>query len=316
VNPALEGEPIAGGRVLVTGAAGMLGSQLLLDAPGSCLAVGTDLTAARDGAPEVELVGLDLTDEAVVRDLFARETFTGVIHAAAYTAVDLAEEEHALARAVNARAPEVVAEACAAAGIPMVLVSTDFVFDGEKKTPYLEDDAVAPLSVYGATKLEGEERATIAHPDGLTIARTQWLYGPRGRHFPGTMLTLAESRDELSVVDDQIGAPTSTLELSPALWDLLERGERTSGAGGGIYHAACGGEGSWCDFAKSTFLLAGLDPDRVHPCTTDQFPRPAKRPAHSVLDCSRLTALRGTAMLTWKQALARFFASHLDRSLP
>lgn len=264
----------------------------------------------------VELVGVDLTSEADVQALFGCETFTGVIHAAAYTAVDQAEEEPELARAVNAHAPELVAEACAAKGIPMVLVSTDFVFDGEKGAPYVEDDSVAPLSVYGATKLEGEERARAAHPGGLTIARTQWLYGPRGRHFPGTMLTLAESRDELSVVDDQVGAPTSTLELSPALWDLLERGERTSGPGGGIYHAACGGQGSWCDFAKATFELAGLDPMRVKPCTTEQFPRPARRPAHSVLNCTRLSDLRGVPMPTWKQALARFFSLHLDRSLP
>ena len=301
--------------MLVTGAAGMLGSQLLLDAPGSCCAVGTDLGPARYGAPVVEFPGLDLTDEAAVADLFARETFTGVIHAAAYTAVDLAEEEEELARAVNARAPEVVAEACAAAGIPMVLVSTDFVFDGEKTAPYLEDDPVAPLSVYGATKLEGELRASAAHPAGLTIARTQWLYGPRGRHFPGTMLTLAESREELSVVDDQVGAPTSTLVLGPVLWELLARGARVD-SGAGIYHTACAGEGSWCDFARATFLLAGLDPERVQPCTTDQFPRPARRPAHSVLDCSRLAALRGEPLPSWKQALAHFFSLHLDRSLP
>lgn len=301
--------------MLVTGAAGMLGSQLLLDAPGSCHAVGTDLHAAPDGNPELEFVGLDLCDEAVVKDFFARETFTGVIHAAAYTAVDLAEEQRDVARAVNARAPELVAEACAARGIPMVLVSTDFIFDGEKGAPYLEDDPVGPLSVYGATKLEGEQRAAAALPDGLTIARTQWLYGPRGKHFPGTMLTLAESRDQLRVVDDQVGTPTSTLELSPALWDLLARGERVDGPGGGIYHAACEGHGSWCDFAKATFELAGLDPGRVHPCTTEEFPRPARRPRKSTLDCSRLTSLRGAPLPTWKQALARFFSLHLDRSL-
>lgn len=305
---------LEGGRVLVTGAAGMLGSQLMLDAPGACMPVGTDLVAAADGAPEVEFVGIDLCDEAAVRDFFERETFTGVIHAAAYTAVDVAEEEQDLARAVNARAPELVAQACADHGIPMVLVSTDFVFDGTKGEPYLEDDTIGPLSVYGATKLEGEQRAAAAHPGGLSIARTQWLYGPRGRHFPGTMLTLAESRDSLKVVADQIGAPTSTLELSPALWDILERGERISGDGGGIYHAACAGSGSWCDFAKATFELGGLDPERINPCSTDEFPRPAVRPKHSVLDCSRLSALRGAPLLHWKQALQTFFTLHLEQA--
>ena len=299
-------DPVHGGRVLVTGAAGMLGSQLLLDAPGDCMAVGTDLAAAPDGSPEVALVGVDLSSAEEVARLFASETFTGVIHAAAYTAVDKAEEEPEVASRVNALAPELVAGACAEAGIPMVLVSTDFVFDGTKGASYVEDDEVAPLSVYGATKLDGERRALAACPAGVTVARTQWLYGPRGRHFPGTMLGLAESHDTLTVVDDQRGIPTSTLELSPALWDLLERGER-----GVIYHAACEGAGTWCDFAKATFELAGLDPSRVQPCTTDQFPRPATRPADSVLDCSRLTALRGAPMLTWKQALARFFSLHL-----
>jgi len=299
-------DPVHGGRILVTGAAGMLGSQLLLDAPGDCMSVGTDLNAAPDGSPLVELVGVDLCDADAVGELFTKERFTGVIHAAAYTAVDLAEEQADLARKVNALAPQLVAAACAKAGIPMVLVSTDFVFDGEKGAKYVEDDSTAPLSVYGATKLEGEQLALAAHPTGVTVARTQWLYGPRGRHFPGTMLGLAESRDQLKVVDDQRGIPTSTLELSPALWDLLERGER-----GAIYHAACEGDGTWCDFAKATFELAGLDPERVSPCATDEFPRPARRPADSVLDCSRLTALRGEPMLHWKQALARFFSLHL-----
>jgi len=306
---ALTNEKLAGGRVLVTGAAGMLGSQLLLDAPGSCMAVGTDLGSALDGSPEVEFVGVDLTDESAVVDLFARERFTGVIHAAAYTAVDKAEEESQLARAVNSRAPEIVAEACRAAQIPMVLVSTDFIFNGKKGAPYLEDDPVAPLSVYGETKLEGEERARIGHPDGLSVVRTQWLYGPRGNHFPGTMLRLAKTNKLLNVVDDQRGAPTSTLELSPALWDVLALGARDQS---GVYHASCEGDGTWFDFARATFDLGGLDPARVSPCSTAEFPRPAVRPTESVLDCSRLTALRTGPMLTWKQALARFFTLHMS----
>ncbi|MEO0651236.1 MAG: sugar nucleotide-binding protein, partial [Planctomycetota bacterium] len=224
------------GRVLVTGAAGMLGSQLLLDAPEGFEAVGADRNPTPEGNPEIALVGHDLTDRAAVERLFADAgELVGVIHPAAYTAVDKAEEEPDLARAVNGAAAGLVAEQCAARGIPLVLVSTDFVFDGESERPYRETDEPSPRSVYGSTKLEGEQAAQAAHPAGTAIARTQWLYGPRGGHFPATMLRLASERDTLKVVHDQVGSPTSTLELSPALWDLLRCGAPE------IYHAACAG---------------------------------------------------------------------------
>ncbi len=286
-----------GGRVLVTGAAGMLGSQLVLDAPAGVTAVGTDL------AEGVDAPGVDLAEPEAVRELFREHgPFDGVIHAAAYTAVDKAEEEEELALRVNARATEVLATACAEAGIPLVVVSTDFVFDGTKREPYREDDPVAPLGAYGRTKLAGEEAARAAWADGLRIVRTQWLYGPRGRHFPGTMVKLARERDRLRVVDDQIGSPTSTLELAPALWDVLARGEP------GVYHAACEGSASWYDLAVKSIEIAGLaERVTVEPCTTDEFPRPAPRPAYSVLDCRRLTALRGRALRHWSDALVTFF---------
>ena len=232
-------------RVLVTGAAGMLGSQLLLDAPEDVEAVGTDLreppsTADPESdaaeAPPVKAVGFDLAEPGAVAELFAAfGPFDGVIHAAAYTAVDQAEQEEEVAQRVNARAARVIAEACARAGIPLVLVSTDFVFDGTKGEPYAEDDPPQALGAYGRTKLEGELAARDAWGDGLRIVRTQWLYGPRGSHFPATILRLASERDELRVVDDQVGAPTSTLELAPAIWDVLLKGES------GVYHAACEG---------------------------------------------------------------------------
>ena len=286
--------------VLVTGAAGMLGSQLLLDAPTWAHAVGTDLVpASAPGAPAVERVGADLTDEELVRSLLAERPWYGVIHAAAYTAVDKAEEETELAWRINALAPELLARACAAHGIPLVLVSTDFVFDGTREEPYPESHPPSPLGVYGRTKLEGEERACAEHPDGVRVVRTQWLYGPRGNHFPGTMLRLAESNERLRVVDDQRGSPTTTLELAPALWDVLEKGAA------GVYHAACEGEASWYDLACATLELAG-DATPVDPCTTDEFPRPAPRPAYSVLACDALTALRGRPLADWREALATF----------
>jgi dTDP-4-dehydrorhamnose reductase len=293
--------PAPSGRVLVTGAAGMLGSQLLVSAPRGVQAVGTDLVPARAGAPEVGHPGVDLSDPSAVEDLFARlAPLAGVIHAAAYTAVDKAEEEEELALRVNALVPEVVARACARHGVPLVHVSTDFVFDGEGTRPYRVDDPPRPLAAYGRTKLAGEERVAAACPPAA-IVRTQWLYGPRGKHFPGTILALAAQRPELKVVSDQRGSPTSTLELAPALWDVWAAG------GSGIFHAACEGEASWFDFATETLCQAGVGTP-IQPCTTAEFPRPAHRPAYSVLDCSRLTALRGHPLKPWREALADFLA--------
>lgn len=277
-------------RVLVTGANGMLGSQLMRDVPASVEAVGTDL-------PDV-----DLAEPADVERLFAREgPFDAVIHCAAFTAVDLAEEKEAEAHRANAVAAGVVAEACARHGAALVMVSTDFVFDGRSDRPYRPDDATNPLAAYGRTKLAGEQAARAAHPDGTRIVRTQWLYGPRGRHFPGRIQELAAERDSLRVVADQIGSPTTTLELSPALWDVV-----TLDVEPGIYHAACEGEASWFDLAVATLEARGLTDVRVEPCTTDEYPTPAVRPAYSVLDCSRLTALRGRPLAPWREALTRY----------
>lgn len=282
----------------------MLGSQLLLGVPDDVVAIGTDQREARG----LEAVGIDLAEEEQVASLFADYgPFTGVIHTAAYTAVDQAEEEEELAYRVNALACGVLAAACARAAVPLVLVSTDFVFDGRSQRPYREEDAPNPLCAYGRTKLAGERLARAAHPGGTRVVRTQWLYGPRGKHFPGTILSLARERDELRVVDDQIGSPTSTLELSPALWDVLRFGEAE------IYHAACEGSCSWYELAVAVLEAAGIDRVRVIPCTTAEFPRPARRPAFSVLDCSRLARLREKTLLPWREALATYMGSAEDR---
>ncbi len=295
------------GRVLVTGAAGMLGSQLLLSAPEGVRAVGTDLVQAPPGQPRVEKPGVDLAARAEVAALFdALAPLVGVIHCAAYTAVDRAEEDEARALHVNAEAPRVVAEACAQRGLPLVHLSTDFVFDGAKKTPYDVHDETRPLSAYGRTKLAGEQRVLAAHR-AAAIVRTQWLYGPRGKHFPGTILALADTKPELKVVDDQIGSPTSTLELAPALWAVLAARER------GLFHAACEGSASWFDFARATLELCAKKTP-IHPCSTAEFPRPARRPAYSVLDCSRLAKLRGRSLQPWRAALRDFLAH--ERLLP
>ena len=287
-------------RVLVTGAAGMLGSQVLLCAPDGVVVVGTDLKEA----PGVDASGVDLADENSVEALFSEHgPFTGVVHCAAYTAVDDAESNEELAVRVNATACDVLAQRCAQEDVALLVVSTDFVFDGSASDPYREDDPTSPLGAYGRSKLAGEQAALAAHPAGTRIVRTQWLYGPRGNHFPGTMLRLAAERDELKVVQDQVGSPTSTLELAPALWDVL-------GAPlVGILHAACEGQASWYDVACATLEYAGVEGVQVQPCTSDAFPRPAPRPAYSVLNCGRLAALRGRPLAHWQDALKTYLGN-------
>ena len=287
-------------RVLVTGAAGMLGSQVLLCVPDGVSVVGTDLK----DAPGVDASGVDLADPQSVGALFDEHgPFTGVVHCAAYTAVDDAESNEELAMRVNATACEVLARRCARDDVALLVVSTDFVFDGKACEPYPEDAPTCPLGAYGRTKLAGEQAAMAAHPSGTRIVRTQWLYGPRGNHFPGTMLRLAAERDELRVVHDQRGSPTSTLELAPALWDVL-RAPLV-----GTFHGACAGEASWFDVACATLEYAGVEGVRVLPCNSDAFPRPAPRPAYSVLDCGRLSALRGRPLAHWQDALKTYLGN-------
>ncbi|MCB9906793.1 MAG: dTDP-4-dehydrorhamnose reductase [Planctomycetes bacterium] len=288
------------GKVLVTGAAGMLGSQVLLVAPDGATVVGTDLAEASG----VQASGVDLADAKAVAALWREHgPFAGVIHTAAYTAVDHAEEEPELAMRVNGEACRVLAVEAAKAGIPLVIVSTDFVFDGHASKPYREDAEPSPLSVYGRSKLEGERLALAAHPDGTRIVRTQWLYGPRGKHFPATMLALAKVRDHIKVVNDQVGSPTSTIELAPALWDVLMMGDS------GVYHASCDGHCSWYDLACATLELSGVEGVTIEPCATEEFPRPAHRPAYSVLSCERLTQLRGTTLAPWRDALGTYLGN-------
>jgi len=278
----------------------MLGSQVLLAAPDELAVVGTDLKEA----PGVDAVGVDLAQPEEVAALFEQfSPLDGVIHTAAYTAVDKAEEEVDLARRANSTACQVVAQACERADVAMVVVSTDFVFDGRRSSPYPESAPTNPLGVYGRTKLEGEQAARAVHPEGARIVRTQWLYGPRGQHFPKTIQRLARERDSLRVVHDQIGVPTSTLELAPALWEVLRRGEA------GIYHAACSGQSSWYDFAVAVVEYSGIEGVTVEPCTTEEFPRPAPRPAYSVLDSSKLEALRGEPLAPWQDALKTFLGN-------
>ena len=257
-------------KLLITGAGGMLGTDVQ--------------TAAR--AADVEVVALtraelDISDRDAVTAAIAAARPAAVINCAAYTNVDGAESDPDGAAAVNAAGAGFVAAAAAAAGAWVVHVSTDYVFDGTKTAPYVESDPTAPRSVYGSTKLEGERSVALGAPDRHTIVRSSWLFGNAGPCFPATMLKLAQERDALSVVDDQVGCPTFTGHLAEVLV-ALAAGTRIPG----VVHVAAAGECSWFEFAVEILRASGASGE-VRPCSTDEFPRPARRPACSVLRSER-----------------------------
>jgi dTDP-4-dehydrorhamnose reductase len=233
-----------------------------------------------------------------------------VVNAAAYTAVDKAESDADRAAQVNALTPAVIARAAAEAGAWMVHYSTDYVFDGSGTRPWREDDATGPLSVYGRTKLAGEQGITSANPRHLVL-RTSWVYGARGGNFAKTMLRLARERDRLTVIDDQFGAPTG----ADLLADVTAHAVRSLLAGtgqAGIYHVAAGGETTWNGYARFVVgcaqqagekLKAG--PQEVDPVPTSAFPTPARRPHNSRLDTSRFRAAFGLVLPPWQQGVAR-----------
>jgi dTDP-4-dehydrorhamnose reductase len=235
--------------------------------------LGQDIVrAAGADAAALTRADLDVTDADAVRELLSGST---VINCASYTDVDGAESEPERAHAVNAVGARNVAEAAER----VLYVSTDYVFDGTKREPYVESDPVEPLSVYGASKAAGEGATAEANANHL-IVRSSWLFGHGGKNFVETMLALGRERDELRVVDDQVGCPTFTGHLAEALLALVAGDER------GILHVAGGSSCSWFEFAREILSRAGVD-SSVSPCTTEEFPRPARRPANSVLISER-----------------------------
>ena len=253
-------------RLLVTGHRGQLGTELM----GLCAARGLDATGF-----DVDTV--DVTDRAAVRAAVAAARPDAVIHCAAWTAVDACESDPDKAFLANATAVRWVAEACAAAGAHLVHVSTDYVFDGTKPGPYVETDEPNPQSVYGRSKLAGEHEA-LAHA-AAAVARTSWVCGAAGSNMVKTVVKLARERDSLAFVSDQVGHPTFTSDLAPALVRLATD-RRT-----GIYHVTNQGAVSWYEFVREIVRLMGRDPGMVRPITTAELapPRPAPRPANSVL---------------------------------
>jgi dTDP-4-dehydrorhamnose reductase len=261
-------------RILVTGAAGMLGRELRV-VLASAAPVRPDLDATFLGRAD-----LDITDATAVKDAVAGRH--AVINAAAWTDVDGAETGEAAATAVNGGAVGHLATACAAAGAVLIHPSTDYVFAGDAGSPYPEDAPTDPVNAYGRSKLAGERAIAAVLPQAGYIVRTAWLYGRGGRNFVSTMLRLAGEREHLDVVDDQRGQPTWARPLAVRLVELATAAVEGR-APAGVYHGTASGETTWYGLAREIFRLRGLDPERVRPVSSSAFPRPARRPAYSVL---------------------------------
>jgi dTDP-4-dehydrorhamnose reductase len=281
-------------KIFVAGSAGQLARAL----------------ADRAAASDVEIVnlgrpGLDLERREGAEHIAAFAP-DAIINAAAYTAVDAAEHDTARAFAVNRDGAAWLAGIAAHQQIPFLHVSTDYVFDGGKSGAYTEDDAVNPQTAYGRSKRAGEEAVLATCPQAL-ILRTAWVFSPYGQNFVKTMLRLAGERDALRVVNDQIGNPTSAHDIADALLAIAGRAVQHSGHPRGIYHVTASGAVSWCGFAQEIMRLAAERGQRavpVEPITTADYPTPAKRPANSQLDCSKLASDFGLRLPCWKDSLA------------
>ncbi|HEY7049478.1 MAG TPA: dTDP-4-dehydrorhamnose reductase [Jatrophihabitantaceae bacterium] len=278
-------------RWLVTGAGGQLGSDLV--------------AALRDDEVRaVARAGLDIADSMSVARLVDEFAPDVVVNAAAYTAVDAAEADEDAAYRANATGPAVLAAALGGTKTRLIHVSTDYVFAGDADRPYDVDDPTGPKSAYGRTKLAGELAVRELLPDAACVVRTAWVYGAVGGNFVKTMTRLERERDTVSVVDDQRGSPTWSADLAAGLVELGR-----SSAPAGVYHCTNGGDTTWFGLTRAIFEELGADPSRVQPTTTDAFPRPAPRPAYSVLSDAAWRAAGLTPLRPWRDALRAAFGS-------
>jgi dTDP-4-dehydrorhamnose reductase len=271
-------------RVLITGAKGQLGVELMQALAGCAEVIGRDL-------PEQDITAADCAAQVAAAEP------DWVVHAAAATDVDGCERDPAMAMAVNAEGTRRVAEGCRRAGAGLLYVSTDFVFDGSKTSPYTEADAPGPLSAYGRSKLAGEQAVIEVAPRWI-IARTAWLYGTHGRNFVKTIVGKAAAGETLRVVNDQVGSPTYASDLAAALVRLLQR-ELT-----GVFHLTNGGACSWYDFTREILRRSGFGDTRVLPISSQELARPARRPAYSVLANAAWAAAGEPRLRPWPEALA------------
>jgi dTDP-4-dehydrorhamnose reductase len=278
-------------RMLITGAGGMLGRDLV--------AAAADRTGLRPTA--ATRAELDITDPVAVSAAVGGQDV--VVNAAAWTDVDAAESHEEAATAVNGHGVANLARACAATGARLIHVSTDYVFPGDATSPYPEDAPTDPINAYGRSKLAGELAVAKLLPEAGYIVRTAWLYGRHGRNFVHTVLRLAAEREQLTVVDDQRGQPTWSHALAGQLLALADAALAEQAAPG-VYHGTASGETTWYGLARAVFALRGLDPDRIRPTTSAQYPRPAPRPRYSVLAHGRWSATGLPALPDWRTSLA------------
>jgi dTDP-4-dehydrorhamnose reductase len=292
-------------RILLTGVNGQVGGDLLplLESMGDVIAPTRS--------------DLDLSDARSIRRFVSEIKPQWIINPAAYTAVDKAESEPELAYAINAEAPRALGEAAAELGIPVIHFSTDYVFDGEGTTPWVETDATAPLGVYGASKLAGEQ-ALAASGAAHLIFRTSWVYSTRGKNFLLTILRLAQQKEEMRIVNDQHGAPTWSRDLARMVVHVMSAASNTTTAASGnsavravegVYHAAGSGETTWFGFAQEFLRKAATArPEakfaRLVPISSSEYPTPARRPANSRLSCARLQRVLGFTMPPWQESAA------------
>lgn len=274
-------------KVLVTGTKGQLGYDVV-----------NELEKRGHTAVAVDIEEMDITDAVSVERVITEAEVEAVIHCAAYTAVDAAEDNVEICRRVNAEGTENIAKVCKKLDLKMIYISTDYVFDGEGERPWEPDDERHPLNVYGQTKYEGE-LAVEKYLEKYFIVRIAWVFGVNGKNFIKTMLKLSETHEELNVVDDQVGSPTYTYDLAVLLVDMVESDKY------GRYHATNEGLCTWYEFAKEIFRQAGVEV-KVNPVTSDMFPAKAKRPKNSRMSKEKLDANGFHRLPTWQDALERY----------
>ena len=279
-------------NILITGCNGQLGNEIQL----------LQAQYAQHTWLNTDVNELDITDKAAIERFVEANEIDGIVNCAAYTAVDKAESDPQLARKLNADAPAFLAEAVAKRGGRMVQVSTDYVFNGTKHTPYVETDEPCPNSIYGQTKLEGEQAVSKLCPNAMII-RTAWLYSEFGNNFVKTMIRLGREREQLGVIFDQVGTPTYAHDLATAIMTAIDKGIKP-----GVYHFSNEGVTSWYDFTKSIHRLAGINTCQVSPLHTAEYPTPACRPAYSVLDKTKIKAAYGIEIPHWEESLAKCIA--------